>query len=431
MIDMITFSGMPCRDMFRAALRRRLWNSKLVSETRSTLSVADNVRTELVKALSDYGDFPGVEFECASLVVRFREAAVQARADALELADPEAAKNRLRLTTKRRMESELLGAMRNQRRVIVEEIKRLRIRAKLEDIKNSAATGAITRKVSELSAAEVTEVIRDRFTRETDRLQLERVTIAKTRAERTALLHLPKLVGARQHVTLPEVSSEGEKTALGLAAFFTEAYLDASKSALILDDPVSSLDHVRRELVANRLVELGQDRQIVVFTHDVSLVAVLKREANGKGVGVTDRSVAKSRGGDRKPGMCSMKHPWKAKDVAERFGVLREDFARIKRESPDWEQDRYETEVAVWSGNLSETWERIFSQELVGPIVSEGGLEVRPAMVRGLVQFSNEDNREFQASYSRISQWAKRHDKSGKVNYVAPEVSKLESELNL
>ena len=405
--------------------------SKLVSETRSTLSIADNVRTELVKALSDYGDFPGVEFECASLVVRFREAAVQARADELELADPEAAKNRLRLTTKRRMESELLGAMRNQRRVIVEEIKRLRIRAKLEDIKNSAATGAITRKVSELSAAEVTEVIRDRFTRETDRLQLERVTIAKTRAERTALLHQPKLVGVRQHVTLPQVFSEGEKTALGLAAFFTEAYLDASKSALILDDPVSSLDHVRRELVANRLVELGQDRQIVVFTHDVSLVAVLKREANGKGVGVTDRSVAKSRGGDRKPGMCSMKHPWKAKDVAERFGMLREDFARIKRESPDWEQDRYETEVAVWSGNLSETWEGIFSQELVGPIVSEGGLEVRPAMVRGLVQFSNKDNREFQASYSRISQWAKRHDKSGKVNYVAPEVSRLESELNL
>ena len=117
--------------------------------------------------------------------------------------------------------------------------------------------------------------------------------------------------------------------------------------------------------------------------------------------------------------------------MAERFGMLREDLARIKRESADWEQDHYETEVAVWSGNLSETWERIFSQEIVGPIVSEGGLEVRPAMVRGLVQFSNKDNREFQASYSRISQWAKRHDKSGKVNYVAPEVSKLESELNL
>ena len=405
--------------------------SKLVSETRSTLSLADDVRTALVKAVSDSGDLPSVEVECASLVVRFREAAVQARADAQELADPEAVKRRLHIVTMTRMEIELLGATKGHRSVIVEEIKRLKLRATLEDVKNGAATGAITRKVSELSAAEVTEVIRDRFTRETDRLQLERVTIAKTRAERTALLHQPKLVGARQHVTLPRVFSEGEKTALGLAAFLTEVYLDASKSAVILDDPVSSLDHVRRGLVANRLVELGQDRQVVVFTHDVSLVADLKREANGKGVGVADRSVAKNRAGDRKPGTCSTKHPWKAKDVSERLGVLREQLARIKRDGPDWEQDHYETEVADWSGSLSETWERIFSQELVGPILAEGGLEVRPVMVKVLAQFSDEDNGEFQASYGRISQWAKRHDKSGKVNYVAPEVSTLESEFDL
>lgn len=33
--------------------------------------------------------------------------------------------------------------------------------------------------------------------------------------------------------------------------------------------------------------------------------------------------------------------------------------------------------------------------------------------------------------YTRVSQWAKRHDKSGNVNYVAPEVSTLEEELSL
>ncbi len=405
--------------------------SELISEAQSILSLAEDMQTTLLKALSNFGELPSVKFDCGTLVVRIGEAAIRARTDALELADPEATKNRLRMATKKRMESELLEEMKNQRLLIVEEIKRQKIYTRLENIKNSAATGAITRKISELSAAEVTEVIRDRFTREADRLQLERVTITKTRAERTALLHQPKLVGARQYVTLPQVFSEGEKTALGLAAFFTEAYLDASKSALILDDPVSSLDHVRRGLVANRLVEFGLDRQVVVFTHDVSFVADIKREANEKGVVVTDRSVAKSRAGDRKPGTCSTMHPWKAKDVSERLGVLREKLAKIKKHSRDWEQDQYETEVAVWSGNLSETWERIFSQELVGPVLAEGGLEVRPAMVKVLAQFSDEDNREFQASYSRISQWAKRHDKSGKINYVAPEVEALNNELDL
>ena len=36
---------------------------------------------------------------------------------------------------------------------------------------------------------------------------------------------------------------------------------------------------------------------------------------------------------------------------------------------------------------------------------------------------------EFEASYSRVSKWAKRHDKSALVNYVAPDVTELEQEL--
>jgi hypothetical protein len=234
---------------------------------------------------------------------------------------------------------------------------------------------------------------------------------------------------SRQNVTLPRVFSEGERTALGLAAFFTEASLDASKSALILDDPVSSLDHIRRGLVAARLAALAETRQVIVFTHDVSFVADLKREAKGLGAPIGERSVARGRGGERKPGTCSTNHPWKAKDVTERLGDLRRELARISRESSNWNDETYEKEVATWAGNLSETWERIFSQELVGPVLAEGGLEVRPNMVKVLARFSDADEREFQASYSRVSQWAKRHDKSGITNYVAPDDSTLGEEL--
>jgi hypothetical protein len=42
----------------------------------------------------------------------------------------------------------------------------------------------------------------------------------------------------------------------------------------------------------------------------------------------------------------------------------------------------YEKEVAHWAGNLSEAWERMFSQEIVGQILSEGGTEVRPVMTK-------------------------------------------------
>ena len=106
-------------------------------------------------------------------------------------------------------------------------------------------------------------------------------------------------------------------------------------------------------------------------------------------------------------------------------------MARIKGQNTNLDDNAYENAVANWAGKLSETWERIFSQEIVGPVLAEGGLEVRPVMVKILVHFTGDDQREFQGSYSRVSQWAKRHDKSAMVNYVAPEAEDLEAELDL
>ena len=220
-----------------------------------------------------------------------------------------------------------------------------------------------------------------------------------------------------------------KRSALGLAAFFTEAELDGSKSAIILDDPVTSLDHIRRELVADRLSVIATSRQVIVFTHDLAFVAELKSSAASQGVPVAARSVSRNRLDGGKPGICEMDHPWKAKDVKARLHELGNDLVQIRKEETGMDSTLYEERVALWAGKLSETWERIFSQEIVGLILSEGGLEVRPKMVRILACFSDEDYSEFDASYSRVSKWTMRHDKSLLVNYVAPELSSLITEL--
>jgi energy-coupling factor transporter ATP-binding protein EcfA2 len=403
--------------------------SALVSEARTLMEGFDALHASLVTALASAADLPRPSVSGAETCSRLGAAAMRARETAAAFSDPALTRQRLGAVVARRKELELLAQMREKREDVAGEIQRLSERQALEDLKNEAATGPITKKIADLSEHNITEVIRDTFTRETDRLSLERVTIAKTRADKGALLHLPKLVGARQDAGLRRVFSEGERTALGLAAFFTEAYLDASKSALILDDPVTSLDHVRRAKVAARLAALAKERQVIIFTHDVSFVADLRREAGGEGVLLTERSVTRGRGSERKPGTCTNVLPWKARDAAARLGHLRTELARIKRDSDGWDTDGYEREVALWAGDLSETWERIFSQEIVGPILADGGMEVRPNMTKVLAKFSQTDAREFQASYSRISQWAKRHDKSAMTNYVAPVIDTLEQEL--
>ncbi len=401
----------------------------LVAQCTALLKAYRNLRNRTVAALTGARGLPRSEIDSSALLAQLTEASASARGLAASLGDPVLVQRQLAKVTAQRRELQFLLQIKTSREIIVGEISRLRERDALESAKSAAATGSITRKIKELSEESITDVIRDAFTRETDRLHLERVTMSRTRGKRGALPHRPKLVGARQDVKLPRVFSEGERTALGLAAFFTEAHLDTSRSALILDDPVTSLDHVRRELVAARLATFAEDRQVIVFTHDVAFVADLKRESMGRSVSVAERSVVRRRADGGKPGACTTAHPWKAKEVGSRLGELKADLARIERGSLEWDERAYEDAVGVWAGKLSETWESVFRQELVGLILAEGGIEVRPVMVKAIARFSDRDNREFQASYSRASKWAKRHDKSVMVNYVAPDITDLENEL--
>ena len=241
--------------------------------------------------------------------------------------------------------------------------------------------------------------------------------------------HRPALLGAKTPRPVEEVLSEGEQTALGLAGYFTEAYFDESKSALVLDDPVSSLDHIRRARVARRLAELAADRQVIVFTHDVAFVGDLRRAADETQVPFAERGV--QRRGDSLPGVCTDQHQWKAKDVPRRLQELEQDLARIKRDRGGWDQTEYEKECSDWAGKLSETWERLINLEIVYQVVDPGTSEVRPRMFKVLARVTDQDDREFQQSYARVSGWARRHDKSPITNYVAPEPSELEDELKL
>ena len=65
------------------------------------------------------------------------------------------------------------------------------------------------------------------------------------------------------------ILSEGEQKVIALADFIAETNITTINRGIILDDPVNSLDHERKEIIAKRLVEISGSKQVVVFTHDV------------------------------------------------------------------------------------------------------------------------------------------------------------------
>ncbi|ABB05645.1 AAA family ATPase [Burkholderia lata] len=88
-----------------------------------------------------------------------------------------------------------------------------------------------------------------------------------------------------------QVLSEGEQTAAALADFLTEVELNGACAGVIFDDPVTSMDHVRKEAIAQRLVTEADRRQVIVFTHDILFTNYLATAAEEKGVAFAGRTV--------------------------------------------------------------------------------------------------------------------------------------------
>ncbi len=310
---------------------------------------------------------------------------------------------------------------------MLSEVRRLAERTTIEAARSSTTTTGVTSKATELTRQHVTALIRDRFTRETEQLNLRRVELRDVGGRRGQLFHQPSLLAAVQKAEVRQVLSEGEQTALGLAGLLTELAFEPSQSAIVLDDPVTSLDHVRREHVARRLAEIARERQVIVFTHDLAFISDIQNAAESVGVTVTERGI--ERRGENTPGIPVDHHPWKAKAVTSRLEALNQELQEIKQQRPVWNQEEYEDHVARWAGRLSEAWERIIRVGIADSVVDTGTQHVKPLMTKLLARFTDADHREYQDSYGRCSLWLTRHDKSDSVNYVAPEPSELEAEL--
>ena len=145
-------------------------------------------------------------------------------------------------------------AVADQMDAIKAEIVRLKYEKILQDLSSSISTTSATKESAELARKYVTDVVKDHFVQESENMKLEHVILGDKGSTKGRLRHQPALLGSTGK-SPRQVLSEGEQTAAGLAGFFTEVHFDESKSAVVFDDPTSSLDHERREKAARRVVE--------------------------------------------------------------------------------------------------------------------------------------------------------------------------------
>lgn len=161
---------------------------------------------------------------------------------------------------------------------VLDLIERMKKVAALKKCKNDLKTTPISNKSRELASEEVTKELKAALDVEFDNLGVGHIkTKLKERNGKGKIFH-QLLLELPTSKKLDEILSEGEQRAIALGAFLAELSLANHSCGIVFDDPVSSLDHYRRQHVASRLVQEAKKRQVIIFTHDTSFLGQLRDE---------------------------------------------------------------------------------------------------------------------------------------------------------
>ena len=260
----------------------------------------------------------------------------------------------------------------------------------LEAAKTGISSNAITRRSKKVTEEVVSQGLLDDFADKLRRLGAGSLRVRlHPQARAGQLLHKLELDEAASATPPGKVLSEGERSVVGLAAFFAEIDLAPLASPIVLDDPVTSLDHARREHVVHHIYEQAQQRQVIVFTHDQVFVSELldSFKNNGQSQMVTHHVV--NRAADA--GLVSEGPPWPLQKVNDRIKLLNQ---RCTDGQALWQaNDRtaYEDHAKRTLGLLRETWERAVEEVLLGGTVQRFSRQVRTLQLAGVARLTPHD----------------------------------------
>ena len=183
------------------------------------------------------------------------------------------------LANKQKLELEAKMWASQQVESIKQEVLRFSNHKQYELWKSLTNPRHISTKAASISERAITEAYIRRFNDELRLLGAHhlKVELIKARTARGEVFHKIQLKGATNQNLLPEsVLSEGERRIISLAAFLADVVNKPYLAPFIFDDPISSLDHDYEWHVASRLADLAKQRQVIIFTHRLSLFGTME-----------------------------------------------------------------------------------------------------------------------------------------------------------
>lgn len=268
----------------------------------------------------------------------------------------------------------------------------------------------------------VTDALRSQFAKEVASLEIGGLAIELKQV--TSGKGIPKfkvVLTRKPDASVGEVLSEGEHRCVALAAFLAELSTTNASSAIVFDDPVSSLDHNHREAVAKRLALEGQRRQVIVFTHDIAFLFML--DACRRADPATQLSIRSVSKGEDHAGHCNDNPPMRAQPLMKVIETMQN---RLDAEKNLLERGEQEITVRSLQEQLRTTWERAV-EEVVSPVFKRLSNEVKTAGLAKMTVITLADCKAMRAAFGRCS--ALLHSEAAALNTPLPGPDRIQAEI--
>ena len=288
-------------------------------------------------------------------------------------------------------------------------------------------TAPITRESTIIANDLITPKLRNAFADE-----LQRLKITSSRDE---LVSVGGSYGAQRYQvqllsepsTSPDsILSEGEHCCVALAGFLAEVTTAPHKSALVLDDPVSSLDHRWRRFVADRIVEEANKRQVIVFTHDAVFLLNIMEHAKEKKVPLEITHLTRR---STTVGVPQQGAPWIVMKVKDRIGYLNQKLQDAEALLNKGQEQTYESLAKDLYGLLRETWERAIEEILLNHVIIRFSREVQTKRLKPLTDILDDDLTRIEVGMSKSSKYLRGHDNAAALSEEVPRPDEIRQDI--
>lgn len=272
---------------------------------------------------------------------------------------------------------------------------------KTEACMAACASGPVTAHITRIRRQTLTQTLKTNLQDEVKALALEHLPLSLSDRAQAGVskvqIGLETLQPVRRN---SDVLSEGEKRALALAGFLAEIKEIGPRHGIIIDDPVSSLDHSRIEAVAKRLVEEARTgRQVVIFTHNLVFHHAICAAA--RGVHLRKEWIAKHPDG-RFGVIDEAQMPWIYMKCTKRLEIIQKRIAdhRASYSEADETNRPFITDVYT---KLRETWEHSIEEILFAGVINRFRPDIQTLKLRG----AKIEDSDYAAVYAGMTQCSK------------------------